>query len=87
MAEEISVQEEELCGCRVLSVELRSADAAEHLNRTVGTYITISPGTTLDGQAKIEMAGEWCCGPTMGGSSASAGWGTQISRLIPWGRK
>lgn len=58
MAEEISVQEEELCGCRVLSVELRSADAAEHLNRTVGTYITISPGTTLDGQAKIEMAGE-----------------------------
>lgn len=42
-----------------LSVELRSADAAEHLNKAVGTYITISPGTVLDGQAKIETAGEY----------------------------
>lgn len=56
--EEISAQEEELYGCRVLSVDLRSADAAEHLNKAVGTYITIYPGTALGGQAKIETAGE-----------------------------
>lgn len=57
-AEEISVHEEELCGCRVFSVELRSADAAERLNKAVGTYITIYSGAVLDGQAKIETAGE-----------------------------
>lgn len=58
MAEEISVHEKELYGCKVFSVELRSANAAEHLNKAVGTYITISFGAMLDGQAKIETAGE-----------------------------
>ena len=54
----VSILEEELCGCRVTTVQVQTAQAAVRLGKEPGTYITIMTDAPLDGRAKIRGAGE-----------------------------
>lgn len=53
-----SVQEEELYGCQITTVDIKSKQAAKRLNRAVGRYITIQTPTALNENVEIDEVGE-----------------------------
>lgn len=52
------IQEEELHGCQVTTVDVQTEDLAARLGRAVGCYITIDATTLPDEHDRIECVGE-----------------------------
>lgn len=56
--EGIVICEENLRGCQVTTVDVQTEDAAAHLGKSVGSYITINTSMLSDEHDQIECVGE-----------------------------